>query len=150
MPREVSAVCDSKIEAVRALAARERDCVFVTAVKLQNFVLVAALEMLLCVIRDPQIVCDDFRRERHASVFHLFGKAHASAKPAIVDDVSQKRFLHRPFFIVMAFLDHVQVGIDERAIAKNCVVAAFWRMAFSKLCATPWFSLWKILIRGSL
>ena len=90
MPREVSAVCDSKVKAVRALAARERDCVFVTAVKLQNFVLIAALEMLLCVIRNPQIVCDDFRRERHASVFHLFGKAHASAEPTIVDDVSQK------------------------------------------------------------
>lgn len=125
MPREVGAVCDSKVKAVRALAARERDCVFVTAVKLQNFVLVAALEMLLGVIRDPQIMCDDFWRERHASVFHLFGKAHASAKPAIVDDVSQERFFHRPFFVVMTFLDHVQVGIDERAIAKNRVVAAF-------------------------
>ena len=90
MPREVSAVCDSKIEAVRALAARERDCVFVTAVKLQNFVLVAALEMLLGIVRDPQIMRDNFRRERHASVFHLFGKAHASAEPTIVDDVSQK------------------------------------------------------------
>lgn len=125
MPREVSAVCNSKIEAVRTLAARERDCVFVTAVKLQNFVLVAALEMLLCVIRDPQIVRNDFRRKRHASVFHLLGKTHASTEPAIVDDVSQERFFHRPFFVVMAFLDHVQVGIDERAVAKNRVVAAF-------------------------
>ena len=88
MPREVGSVCDSKVKAVRALAARERDCVFVTAVKLQNFVLVAALEMLLCVIRDPQIVRNDFRRERHACVLHLLGKAHASAEPAIVDDVS--------------------------------------------------------------
>jgi len=130
MPREVRAVCNSKIETVRTLAARERNCVFVTAVKLQNFVLVAALKMLLCVIRDPQIMCDNFRRERHASVFHLFGKAHASAKPAIVDDVSQERFLHRPFFVVMAFLDHVQVCIDERAVAKNRVVAAFRKELF--------------------
>ena len=60
MPREVSAVCNSKIETVRALAARERDCVFVTAVKLQNFVLVAALEMLLGVIRDPQMCATTF------------------------------------------------------------------------------------------
>ncbi len=130
MPRKVSAVCNSKIETVRALAARERDRIFVTAVKLQNFVLVAALEMLLCVIRDPQIVCDDFRRERHASVLHLLGKAHASAEPAIVDDVSQERFFHRPFFVVMAFLDHVQVCINERAVAKNRVVAAFRKELF--------------------
>ena len=137
MPREVSAVCNSKIEAVRALAACERDCVFVTAVELQNFVLVAALEMLLCVIRDPQIMCNDFRRERHASVLYLLGKAHASAKPAIVDDVSQERFFHRPFFVVMAFLDDVQVGIDERAIAKNRVVAAFREKLFH-LVELPW------------
>ena len=123
MPREVGAVCDSKIETVRALAARERDGVFVTAVKLQNFVLVAALEMLLGIVRDPQIMRDNFRRERHACVLHLLGKAHAGAEPAIVDDVSQKRFLHRPFFVVMAFLDHVQVGVNERAVAKNRVVA---------------------------
>ena len=130
MPREVSAVCDSKVKAVRALAARERDCVFVTAVKLQNFVLVAALEMLLGVIRDPQIVRNDFRRERHASVFHLFGKAHASAEPTIVDDVSQERFLHRTFFVVMAFLDDVQVGVNKRAVAKNRVIAAFRKELF--------------------
>ena len=125
MPRKVSAVCNSKIETVRALAARERNGVFVTAVKLQNFVLVAALEMLLGIVRDPQIMRDNFRRERHASVFHLFGKAHASAEPTIVDDVSQERFFHRPFFVVMAFLDDVQVGIDERTVAKNRVIAAF-------------------------
>ena len=70
-------------------------------------------------------MCDDFRRERHASVFYLLGEAHAGSEPAIVDDVSQERFFHRPFFIVMAFLDDVQVGIDERTVAKNRVIAAF-------------------------
>ena len=130
MPGQVKAVRNPVIQAVLALAARKGDRPLVPAVQLQNLVQVPALEVLLGIVRYPQVVRHRLGRERHAGLLHLAREGHATAKPAVIDKVAPEGFLHGPVLVVMAFLNNIQVGIGPGAVAQNGVVAAVLQELF--------------------